>query len=352
MSKRIMVVASGLAVLAITLAALPGPSAAWQEPERDSASAKRALRGAIEQAVRQASKNSEMANLKEKLALLEDEADVLDLVDVDETPQDVKVFSLEDGAGWLGVETAEISSEKAKELKLSAERGVLLTEIVSDSPAAKAGLKTNDVITEFNGQHVEGTVQFRRMIHEIPAGRTVQLTVWREGRSQTISVTLGESEHRANSMVREFPRGGWNIEMPRMPRVEIPRFEWNEGAFFMRRPMLGISADDLSGQLGSYFGAPDGEGVLVREVNSGSPAEKAGIKAGDVIIKIDGERVRTVGDLHEKMGHKAGDETDKAEKVTANVGLLRDRKETTVKVEIERPQMPKVHRMISRRTNI
>lgn len=382
MSKRIVVVACGLAVLAITLAALPGPSAAWQEPERDSTSAKRALRKALHQAVRQAGNCDQMAKVKEEvLAQLKDGSDVLNLVDVDEMPldvrvssvldlddsdensldvlnlvdadepqQNVRVFTLEDGAGWLGVETAEVSSEKAKELKLSAERGVLLAEIVSDSPAAKAGLKANDVVTEFNGQRVEGTAQFRRMIHEIPAGRAVQLTVWRDGRSQTITATLGEREHESRTF--SVPRGGWNIEMPRMPRVEIPRFEWNEGTFFSRRPMLGISADDLSGQLGSYFGAPDGEGVLVREVNSGSPAEKAGIKAGDVIIKIDGERVRTVGDLHEKMGHKAGDATDKAEKVTVNVGLLRDRKETTVKVEVERPQMPKVHRMISRRTNI
>ncbi|HYL10209.1 MAG TPA: PDZ domain-containing protein [Candidatus Acidoferrales bacterium] len=350
MSKRIIVMAGGLAVLAITLAALPGLSAAWQEPERNSASTKRALRAEVEQAVRQAARDEEMANLREKLALLEDEADSQDVVDADETSQETQVFTLDDGASWLGVETAEVSGEKAKELKLPAERGVLLTEIVPDSPAAKAGLKANDVVTEFNGQHVEGTAQFRRMIHETPSGRAVQLTVWREGRSQTISATLGKSESR--HALTAIPREGWRIEMPRMPRVEIPRFEWNDGVFFSRRPMLGISADDLSGQLGSYFGAPDGEGVLVREVNSGSPAEKAGIKAGDVIIKVDGERVRTVGDLHEKMSHKLGEGTDKAEKATVNIGLLRDRKETTVKVELERPQTPKARRLVSRRTNI
>lgn len=350
MSKRIIVMAGGLAVLAITLAALPGPSAAWQEPERDSTSVKRALRGTVEQAVRQATRDEEMAKLREKLALLEDEADSLDVVDADETSQDTQVFTMDDGASWLGVETAEVSGEKAKELKLPTEHGVLLTEIVPDSPAAKAGLKANDVVTEFNGQRVEGAAQFRRMIHETPTGRAVQLTVWREGRLQTISVTLGKSESRHS--LTAIPREGWRIEMPRMPRVEIPRFEWNDGVFFSRRPMLGISADDLSGQLGSYFGAPDGEGVLVREVNSGSPAEKAGIKAGDVIIKVDGERVRTVGDLHEKMSHKLGEGTDKAEKATVSIGLLRDRKETTVKVELERPQTPKARRLVSRRTNI
>jgi len=87
-----------------------------------------------------------------------------------------------------------VTADKAKELKLSAERGVVLGRIVPDSPAAKAGLKENDVVTEINGQRVEGAAQFRRMIHEIPAGRSIQLSVWRDGRTQAISATLGKSE--------------------------------------------------------------------------------------------------------------------------------------------------------------
>src|SRR6267142_1081957 len=81
------------------------------------------------------------------------------------------------------VEKHEVTTEKDKELKLPAERGVVLGKIVPDSPAAKAGLKENDVVTEINGQRVEGAAQCRRMIHEIPAGRSIQLTVWRDGRS-------------------------------------------------------------------------------------------------------------------------------------------------------------------------
>lgn len=356
MSKRIIVIASGLAALAITLAALPGPSASLQEPESAQASNERALRETRqtvekEQAARQPEVQDPMSRLGEELALLQAHADAGEALD--EVAQDVQVFtSVQDGASWLGVETAEVNSSKAKELKLPAERGVLLTDIVPDSPAAKAGLKANDVVTEFNGQRVEGTAQFRRMIRETPAGRTVQLTVWRDGRSQTLSVTLGESEQRRHARSRLGPRGDMVIEAPRIPKIEIPRFEWNDGVFFARRPMLGISADDLSGQLGAYFGAPDGEGVLVREVNTGSPAEKAGIKAGDVLIKLDGARVRTVGDLHEKLSEKIGESADKAEKMTVSVGLLRDRKEMTVSVELERPQAPKARRLVSRRTTI
>jgi serine protease Do len=355
MSKRMIVVAGGLAVLMIALAALSGPSASGQEQKDAQARSERALQKAQQEAAedmlaKQANSREELARLAEDLALLQADASAQEIAAA--LPQDVQVFtSLEDGASWLGVETAEVNAEKTKELKLPAERGVLLTEIVPDSPAAKAGLKANDVVTEFNGQRVEGAAQFRRLIRETPAGRTVQLTVWRDGRSQTISVTLGEGEQRRHARAG-VPRGDWTIEMPRIPKVEIPRFEWNDGVFFSRRPMLGISADDLSGQLGSYFGAPDGEGVLVREVNSGSPAEKAGIKAGDVIIKVNGARVRTVGDLHEKLREKTGDGADKAEKATVSIGLLRDRKEMTVNVEIERPQAPKARRLASRRTTI
>jgi len=68
---------------------------------------------------------------------------------------------------------------------------------------------------------------------------------------------------------------------------------------FGGQPRLGIDAEEISGQLGAFFGAPDGEGILVRDVNSGSPAEKAGVKAGDVITSLNGERIRTVGELRE-----------------------------------------------------
>src|SRR5258708_8057840 len=106
---------------------------------------------------------------------------------------DMNIVIGDDGSGWLGVETHEVTAEKAKELKLSAERGVVLGKIVPDSPAAKAGLKENDVVTEINGQRVEGAAQFRRMIHEIPAGRSIHLTLRPHLRTQTVTPPLRKS---------------------------------------------------------------------------------------------------------------------------------------------------------------
>jgi serine protease Do len=260
----------------------------------------------------------------------------------------VTIFMDGDGSGWLGVETQEVTTEKARELKLSAERGVILGKIIPDSPAAKAGLKENDVVTEINGQRVEGAAQFRRMLHEIPAGRTIQLTVWRDGRSQSLNATLGKSEERHRSMKMVTPTPGtFAFRMPDMNVIpDIPSMEWNGGMLFGGSPRLGIDAEDLSGQLGTFFGAPDGEGILVREVNSGSAAEKAGVKAGDVITSLDGDRIRSVGELREKLSAKR-DEKEKSVKL----GVLRNKSALTLNVEL--PAAPsKTKRTVTHRTNI
>src|SRR5438874_757741 len=259
---------------------------------------------------------------------------------------DLNIVVGDDGSSWLGVETHEVTADKAKALKLSAERGVVLGRIVPDSPAAKAGLKENDVVTEINGQRVEGAAQFRRMIREIPAGRTIQLTVWRDGRTQAISATLGKSEERHHAMKMVAPTPGtFAFRMPEIP--EIPSMEWDGGRFLGGQPRLGIDAEDLSGQLGAFFGAPDGEGILVRDVNSGSPAEKAGVKAGDVIISLDGERIRSTGELREKLSAKREDKDR-----TVKLGVLRNKSEVSLTVELPAPAAALTKHVFSRRTSI
>jgi hypothetical protein len=247
-------------------------------------------------------------------------------------------------ASWLGVELREVTGETAKDLKLPAERGVVVSSVVPDSPAAKAGLKENDVVTEISGQHVEGAVQFRRMIREIPAGRTVQLTLWRDGHAQTLSVTLGKGEerHRSFKVITPGPGapGSFTFNMPEIPMV--PPMEWDGSRFLAGgQARLGINAEDLNGQLGTFFGAPDGEGILVREVNPGSPAEKAGVKAGDVITSVNGERVRTVGDLREKLlakrGAKEKDQGQKDQRQSVTLGVLRNKSEVSLTVELPAP---------------
>jgi serine protease Do len=354
MTKRNLFIGGGVAALGLALIALPSPSVTAQEP----AEAKAAQ---IEQRIAEAQARSaeRLARQEARLTdLAQNRVDRATLADmVEEAAQDQQrrvemepgdenemVFLGDDGASWLGVESREVNSEKAKELKLPAERGVLLERIVPDSPAAKGGLKDNDVVTEINGQRVEGEAQFRRMIHEIPAGRSAQFTVWRDGHAQTIGVTLGKSEDHGNMWFKTAPRA-FSFELP---KVEIPDIqvapEMAYGVLAGSRPRLGIDAEDLSGQFGAYFGAPDGEGVLVRDVNSGSPAEKAGVRSGDVITSLNGERVRSLGDLREKLAGKR-------EEKTVKLGVLRNKSEMSLTVELP-PPPSKTPRAISRRTNI
>jgi serine protease Do len=270
-------------------------------------------------------------------------------------PDRIEVLE-DDGPSWLGVEAREVTPENVKEWKLPAERGVVVGRVSPESPASKSGLKETDVITEVDGQRVEGSAQFRRMIREIPAGRTVQLTVWRDGRAQTVAATLAQAEQNHRAMLNAVP-GGFafrmpNVEIPEMPDVEVqempgmPNMDVDNGMMVLpfSRPRLGIDAEDISGQLGSYFGVPDGEGVLVRNVNAGSVAEKAGVKAGDVIINFNGDRIRSLGDLREKLAAKTDDKP-------AKLSVLRNKSEVTLTVDLPAPAQ-KTKRRSAHSTNI
>jgi serine protease Do len=226
-------------------------------------------------------------------------------------------------SGWLGIEIAEVTPEKAKELKLSTVRGVIVVGVEPDSPAAKAGLKANDVIAKYDRQEVEGTTQFRRLVRETPPGRAVALTVSRDGKAQDLSVEIGNHRAMAGRHVRMMAPEG-------MGRPDFNfHFEMPE-VFDARTPKLGISAEDVSGQLGTYFGAPGGEGVLIREVRPGTPAEKAGLRAGDVITKVAGQEVRTVSELRDKL-------REKSQEKSVTLSVVRKGAEMSLSVAIEAP---------------
>jgi serine protease Do len=329
MKKNILLIAAGVAALGLALAALPSRSATPQNQDDLARIAQARAQEVSERALAQAEEALQHVRILPG-----------------QEPDNIAVVMDEDGPSWLGVETREVTSENAKELKLPAERGVVVGRIAPDSPAAKAGLKEKDVITEVNGQRVEGSAQFRRMIHEVPAGRTVQLTVWRDARSQTLSATLGLAVEGQRIRTNVAP-STFAFRIPDLPEVpEIPSMEWNSGEMMVfpgAHPRLGIDAEDISGQLGAYFGAPEGEGVLVRNVNAGSAAEKAGVKAGDVITSFNGERIRSLGDLREKLSAKNDDKP-------AKLSVLRNKSEVTVTVDLP-TQKQKTMRM-THSTNI
>jgi serine protease Do len=311
-SKRLFMIL-GSAALLVGLIALPGASARRQDPPASE------VFGA-----------QELQNSTQPAELLSLDGD-----------DDVQVI-VNRGSGWLGVGISEVTSDKVKELKLPAERGVLLGKIVPESPAAKAGLRESDVITEVNGQRVEGTEQFRRMIREIPAGRAAQVTVWREGRSQSLSVTLGKSEPlHAGPLVAPAAPGAFAFRVPDMPQMNEM---FGNGPWSSNGPRLGIDAENLEGEFGNFFGAPEGEGILVRGVFSDSPAAKSGLKVGDVITSVDGERIRSIGELREKL-------VEKKQGTSVKLGLLRNKAPLSLSVDLPAPPQ-RIERHSSLRTNI
>lgn len=310
-----------------------------------------ALRGNIEAAFRNPEVQRELARVQDEVLRLQEK--IGDEINAEVEDGNV-VFEVGGDHGWLGVSMAEVTAEKAKELNLPAERGVLVKAVEEDSPAAKAGLKAGDVITSIQGQQIEGTLQFRRLVDEIPPGRNVTLTVWREGRSQTLTAQLASRRGRMG-----LEGHGWG-EHPFAFHVPIPPVPPVEGEFFWRgfpggdfdmqfgpdgdfmgpfTPRIGVDAEDISGQLAAYFGIPDGEGILIRDVRQGSPADKAGMKAGDVITTVDGAKVKTVSDLRARMREKARAQSEpgnkeKQEALKLTVGVLRKGAVMNLNVEV------------------
>lgn len=222
------------------------------------------------------------------------------------------------GGSFLGVGVAEVDAERAKALKLKEERGVEITNIEEDSPASKAGFQKADVVLEFNGQRVEGTEQFVRLVRETPAGRQIRLLVSRNGVTQTVTATVERRKVTAHSGTFVMPR----IEVPdfrfQMPDIPHAMMSW-------RSAVLGIEAESVSSQLAEFFGVK--EGVLVRSVIKSSAAEKAGLKAGDVITKVDTAKVSSPREITNVLRAKRSG--------AFPVTLVRERKEMTLNVTVE-----------------
>ena len=236
------------------------------------------------------------------------------------------VFRGDEGGGaWLGVTIGDVNAEKAKELKLAGEYGAFVKEVHENSPAAKAGLQKDDVIVEFAGEKVRSAAQVRRLVRETPADRTVTLVVNRAGQTKTLSAKLEPRSDR----VFEMPAPA--IAATPMPHIRVPEFNF---AWADRGARLGISADELTSQLAQYFGVKQGKGILVREVVVGSAAEKAGLKAGDVIVAADGKEVASVGALRRAL---TGDAQQKEKRKLA-LTIVRDKHEQTLTVEVDVPQ--------------
>lgn len=228
------------------------------------------------------------------------------------------------GTSYLGIGVADIPADRAKALNLKEARGAEVTHVDENGPAAKVGIKQGDVVLEYNGAPIEGVQQLVRMVHETPAGRSVKLVIWRNGAAQTLTATVGERQ----GPVIETPGGVVQIpqlpNLPNIPSVEIPRFQWE-----WQNAMLGIEGESLEPepQFAEFFGVKDG--VLVKQVIRNSPAEKAGFKAGDVIIKVNGTTVGSTRDITVQLRSSARSGQ------TVTLTVVRDKHEIPLTVNLD-----------------
>lgn len=217
--------------------------------------------------------------------------------------------------GRLGVTVEDVTADDVGRLKLDQETGVRVRSVDEDSPAAAAGLKEDDVVLQYQGEAVHSASQFARLVRETPVGRKVRIEIRRDGAAQQVEATVGDRRMAD----RELLGPGRHPEFPGLPgdldgeigdALRNFRFELDpedaarlgdeardevRRAFRSRGPRLGIRYHELSDQLAAYFKVDDG--VLVSSVDEGSPAAKAGLKAGDVIVKLDGKPVGDASDL-------------------------------------------------------
>lgn len=218
-------------------------------------------------------------------------------------------------SGYIGVYMQELTDEVRKGLDLEVSKGVLISGVQDDSPAAKAGVEEGDVVVAFGGTAVDSPEELRSVVSDFEPGAKAKLELVRDGKAQTVTLTVGDRPERdAFSFVTPDLDGRGFGEMRR--------------AFAMiGGPRLGIDARDIEDdELGSYFGAKSG--ILVLDVSDESVAEKAGVKAGDVIQKIGDEPVADIDDLRDAVR-----EFDEGDEFT--IGVLRHGKAQSLKATMD-----------------
>ncbi|MEO7660069.1 MAG: PDZ domain-containing protein [Pyrinomonadaceae bacterium] len=259
-------------------------------------------------------------------------------------------FAFDGDGGYLGVQTEEVSKENFAKFGLREVRGVAIEEVLENSPAAAAGMRDGDVIVRFNGEPVTSSRKLTRLVSEVAPDHQVKLTILRGGSEQEVTATVGKRPAPAfGSGSYAFPSTGpmGKIDLERLkdlpqmkdfpdlkdfpkgegfrtfsiPGGEGKAFTWSSGT----SRQIGVGVYPVTKQLAERFGV-DG-GVMINEVRADSPAAKAGLKAGDIIVEVDGKTVKGDLDLIKAINEK--------KEGSINVTIVRDRNRQTISVTPE-----------------
>ena len=213
--------------------------------------------------------------------------------------------------GWLGITTQSVDYDLSEGSNLNIKYGAIIDDVFDDSPAEKAGLKEDDVIIALNGEKITDSEDLIDLLIDTNKGDKVELTIIRNNNEKTVTVTLGEKPQSHKSLKTKI-------------------FHDKDDMVFLghdTRGYIGVNLIDLTEQLGDYFGVKDSKGALVISVEEDSPAEKAGLKAGDVIVELDGDDISDSDDIREIIG-------DMEEGDLVAIKIVRDKKKTEFELTV------------------
>jgi serine protease Do len=254
------------------------------------------------------------------------------------TPKPMQIFINGDGS-YLGIELTEVSKENLSKFGLNEVRGVAVEKVVENSPAAQAGLQNGDVIIKFNGEEVSSVRKLMRLISEVAPDHQAKIVVLRSGSEREFTATIGKRPAPKFEQANFPPFSKLRIQVPELPlpidgeQINADTLSWmsndRQSVFiFSASRQIGIGVNSLTKQLGEYFGISDGKGLLINNVIENSSASRAGLRAGDVIVEIDGKAVANQIDLVRIIGEKKeGD---------VSLTIIRDKQRQTVKITPEK----------------
>ncbi len=216
---------------------------------------------------------------------------------------------------WIGIYMQNVDRDMIEAYDLKTDYGVFISSVADDSPAEKAGLEARDILLAWNGTKLADSDQLSELVSDSDVGDKVDLLVNRAGKEMTITLEIGE---RREPRVYGF---GFDSDDESSP----PNLAWLDD---FRTTGIGVSLQSLSGDLGEYFGVPEGRGALVTEVKDDSPAAAAGLKVADVIVAVAGRKVEAPSDVSAEIR-----EFKKGDKVELTV--IRNKAEQKLTVEVD-----------------
>lgn len=227
--------------------------------------------------------------------------------------------------GYLGVEVRDVDKKLMEKKDLKIDYGAYVDKVVEDSPAEEAGIEKGDVIIEINGKRVDDAEDLTVAVRKIKPKTEVNVNIVRKGEKKSIPVVIGKLKSLDN-----FYTFGFNDKIlpldKDIKKLKIPRI-YSNVRISTKVNLNGLQVEPMTKQLGEYFGAPDGKGVLVTDVKKGSNADKAGFKAGDVIVKVDKYKIEDIDDFNDQISDLEDGEV--------SVEIIRGGKTVTIKLDFD-----------------